>query len=158
MRCISSPTTFWNKYAFPAIFVVILAAFVLPPFAVVGVTKKLIPFLFYLSALIAVAYVFISNGLKLLDEVYDDGDALVMLNGKDQVRVALSNISDIQWSGLRVKLALRQPCAFGDRLVFLARRSPLTFSAPSEIDDLIQRVEDSHRNTTADVTRPLIAE
>ena len=149
MRCISSPTTFWNKYAFPAIFTAILAAFILPPFAVVGVTKNLMPFLFYLSALIAVAYVFMSNGLKLLDEVYDDGDALVMLNGKAQVRVALPNISDIQWSGLRVKLTLRQPCAFGDRLVFLARRLPLTFSAPPEIDELIERVEDSHRKTPA---------
>jgi len=155
MRCISSPSTFRNKYLFPPIFFVVLAIFVFPPFFVHG--TRLIPFLFVLLVLAAVAYVFISNGLKLLDEVYDDGDALVMLNGKDRVRVALSNIAEVQWVGLRVKLTLRQPCAFGDRLVFLARRLPLTFSAPPEIDELIQRVEDSHRRTTADVTRPLIA-
>jgi hypothetical protein len=81
----------------------------------------------------------------LVDEVWDDGDALVVKNGGQDERIALADIKNVNYSPIvnppRVTLSLRRQTAFGDQITFCApvRFIPLT-SSPV-ITALIDRVD-----------------
>jgi len=81
----------------------------------------------------------------LVDEVWDDGDLLVIKNRGDQERIALSDIKNVSYSMMmnppRVTLSLRRPTAFGDEITFGTPVRFVPFSTSPIIKDLIDRID-----------------
>ena len=132
---ISSRTTFFYKRIFPiawfGLLLLILA------FGLVDALQwerfPRLPFLILPALMMAFGY-FIMKKLvfDLVDKVMDDGDALVIINGDREARVALSDITNVSYSPLvnpaRVTLSLRRPTIFGDRVTFSAPVRLVPFS------------------------------
>lgn len=79
---------------------------------------------------------------KLADEVSDAGEFLVVRFGRDQESIALSNIINVEGWGRQpvIVLMLREPCRFGKKISFLARRRfGVRFSGGTVISELIDR-------------------
>src|SRR5262245_23923490 len=116
MRRISSKTTFLVKRVFPTIWFGFLA--VLIAIGVVVSTRnsgtQFLPFVILPGLMVAFGY-FIMKKLvfDLVDEVWDDGSALIVKNKGQDDRIALSNIINVSYSPMinppRVTLMLRQP-------------------------------------------------
>jgi hypothetical protein len=148
MRRISSRTTFWYKRIFPIIWFGLLALFI-----AVGVfTSTLkdgmqqLPFIIIPAVMILIGYVIMKKVVfDLVDEVWDDGTALVVRDKGREDRIALSNIMNISYSPLinppRVTLMLRQPSNFGTEITFSAPVRFTPFAKSPVIEDLIRRVD-----------------
>lgn len=152
MRLVSSKMTFFNKRVFPVIWFGFLIVFI-------GVSlfsgaarnaASLAPVLIVPALMIAFGY-FIMKKLvfDLVDEVWDDGNSLVVKNRGQQQRVALSDIKNVNYSPFvnppRVTLALRRPTVFGDQITFGAPVTLVPFSTSPVIADLIERVDLARR-------------
>jgi hypothetical protein len=85
----------------------------------------------------------------LVDEVLDDGDALVVRNRDQEERIKLPDIINVSYSPFvnppRVTLLLRNPSLFGTRINFCAPARFNPFSSSPIIDDLIQRIDANRR-------------
>jgi hypothetical protein len=81
----------------------------------------------------------------LIDEVWDDGDALVVKNDGQDQRVALSDIKNVNYSPLinppRVTLSLRRPTVFGEQIAFCAPIRLVPFPKPGH-----HRSDRAHRS------------
>jgi hypothetical protein len=148
MRRISSTLTFYYKRVFPVIWfggLVLIGGIGLYA-GLVKNTSGFFPFLIVLPIMFVLGTRYMKKLVfDLVDEVWDDGDALVVKNGGQEQRIALSDIKNVNYSPMmsppRVTLSLRHPTVFGDEIAFSAptRVMPLTPSA--EITDLIDRVD-----------------
>jgi hypothetical protein len=87
--------------------------------------------------------------LDLVDEVWDEGDSLVVRNRGEEQHIPLSDIRNVNYQSFtsppRVTLSLRQPNASGDRITFCAPVRLVPFSTSPVIDDLINRVDAARR-------------
>ncbi|MBI5044067.1 MAG: hypothetical protein HZC10_09640 [Nitrospirae bacterium] len=85
----------------------------------------------------------------LMDEVWDDGDMLIVKNKNKEDRIPLSEIMNISYSYFtnppRVTLTLRHPCCFGTEVTFSAPISFIPFGKSPIIDELILRVDAKRR-------------
>jgi hypothetical protein len=88
----------------------------------------------------------------LVDEVWDNGDALIVRNASVEERVPLRNIINIGYSLLtnpeRVTLTLRNAGPFGKEITFMPLPRPFSFRWLSRnpiIDELIERVDQARR-------------
>ena len=85
----------------------------------------------------------------LADEVWDDGNTLVVKTGSQEQRIALSDIKNVNYSVMtsppRVVLSLRRPTVFGDRVAFCAPIRFVPFATSPIIDDLIERIDTARR-------------
>ena len=85
----------------------------------------------------------------LVDEVLDDGSALVVKNGNREDRIALSDIANVNYSVFanppRVTLLLRKPSLFGTQVTFCAPVRFVPFATSPVIDELIARIDASRR-------------
>ena len=105
-----------------------------------------------MPAIMAVFGVFLMKKLvfDLVDEVWDDGDSLVVKNGGQEQRIALSDIKNVSYSPFvnppRVTLSLRRPTVFGDQISFGAPIRFVPFSNSPIIDDLIDRSDRARRD------------
>jgi hypothetical protein len=85
----------------------------------------------------------------LADEVWDDGDALVVKKSGQEQRIALSDIKNVNYSTMssppRVVLSLRRPTAFGDQVAFCAPIRFVPFTTSPIIDNLIERIDVARR-------------
>jgi hypothetical protein len=85
----------------------------------------------------------------LVDEVWDDGDALVIRNRGDEERIALSDIKNVSYSPFtnppRVTLSVRRPTVFGEEIAFNAPTRIVPFSTSPVIKDLIERIDLARR-------------
>jgi hypothetical protein len=113
MRRISSRTTFFNKRIFPAIWIGFLILMAGLPF-VFGHNQSTPSLSFVvMPAIMAVVGIFIMRKLvfDLVDEVWDDGDALLVKNRGEEERILLSDIKNVSYSPYmnppRVTLSLR---------------------------------------------------
>lgn len=84
----------------------------------------------------------------LVDEVWDNGSELIMVNDGHVEHLPLRNIVNISYSGFtnpkRVTLTLRQPGRWGGRFGFIPVRSSiriLSLGTNEMIEELIQRVD-----------------
>jgi hypothetical protein len=127
MRKISSKSTWWNKKAFPAMWFGFLGVFmcVLIP----GVTQGQAPafLLLWPLGLAVFGYVLMRELVfSLMDEVWIDGDDIVVRNRGEEDRFPISNIVNVDCSVMtnpeRIVLTLRTPSEFGQEIVF----SPLS--------------------------------
>jgi hypothetical protein len=81
----------------------------------------------------------------LVDEVWDETDALVVRNRGREERIALSDIKNVSYSPFmnppRVTLSLRRQTVFGDQIAFGAPVHFVPFSTSPIINGLIDRVD-----------------
>jgi hypothetical protein len=148
MRRISSKATFFNKRIFPVVWFGFIALFIAVPL-LVGQRQNstpLVPFLLF-PAIMAVVGFFVMKKLvfDLADEVWDDGDSLLVKNGGQEQRIPLGDIKNVSYSPYmnppRVTLLLRRPTVFGDQITFSAPIRIVPFSTNPIIDDLIERID-----------------
>jgi hypothetical protein len=152
MRRISSRATFWYKRIFPIIWFGGLAAFtVLGLFINVrGYRPERLPFVILPVVMAALGYVFMKKLVfDLVDEVWDDGSALIVRNKGQDDRITLSNIINVSYSPLinppLVTLMLRQPSVFGTEISFSAPLRFMLFTKSPLVEDLIRRVDAARR-------------
>ena len=146
MRLVSSKMTFFNKRVFPAIWFGFLIVFTgLYLFFGAG-RDAASSFPFLVVPAFMIGYFIIRKLIvDLVDEVWDDGDALVVKNRDQEQRIALSDIKNVIYSPFinppRVTLSLRRPTIFGDEITFGAPVRLVPFSTSPVITDLIERID-----------------
>jgi hypothetical protein len=152
MRRISSKATFWYKWVFPIIWFGFLAVFI--AIGVVMNTRSsgthFLPFLILPVLMVVFGYFMMKKLIfDLVDEVWDDGSALVVRNRGQDDRIALSNIINVSYSPMinppRVTLTLRQPSIFGTEVSFSAPVRFIPFAKSPLVEDLIRRVDAARR-------------
>jgi hypothetical protein len=140
--------TFWYKRMFPIFWFGFLVLFIAVPWTVNRGPAQALPTMFFVvPALLGVFGFFLMKKLvfDLVDEVFDDGDALVVRNRDMEDRIALSNIVNVSYSQFvnppRVTLLLRNPGLFGERVSFCAPTRFNPFSSSPIVDDLIRHID-----------------
>jgi hypothetical protein len=150
MRRLSSGLSFVYKWVFPVMWFAILAAF-----AVIALTApaQSSPDYFSRGMFLLVPifmavfgyFVFRKLVFDLVDEVFDEGDSLVVKNRGKSDRIALSDIKNVSYSTLinppRVTLSLRKPSIFGDEVTFCGPFRLVPFSTHPAINAFIERVD-----------------
>lgn len=146
MRRISSRDTFFFKRIFPiivsGIFIFVFADYFI---GVIRGQDKGPPVWFMI--LMAPFTAIISYGaikkvaLELVDEVFDEGDSLLVRNKGQEERISLSDISSVSYMASRVTLALRKSSIFGAEIAFLPKTGFATFIKSAEMKDLIKKIE-----------------
>jgi hypothetical protein len=152
MRRISSRTTFFNKRVFPVIWFGFVAFAFLGP--LLGKkTKGGSPagFLFVPMILAAFGYIMMKKFVfNLADEVFDDGNSLVVRFGTEEERIPLSEIINISYTYLsnpsRITLTLRTPRRFGKEVSFSPPQSFVPFAKSPIVADLIERTDAARRS------------
>jgi hypothetical protein len=153
MRQISSKLTFYYKWIFPIFWFGFLAIFLV--LALLGITSSndSFPVMFVIVPIImtVVGYSLMKKLVfDLVDEVLDDGSALIVKNGRQEERIALSDIMNVNYSAYmnppRVTLSLRRPSVFGDRISFCAPTRFVPFATSPVIDELITRIDAARRS------------
>ena len=150
---ISSRNTFLLKRVFPIMWIGILALFV--AIAFLGArSRPSPPVVVFIVPLVVLAigyFVMRRLVLDLADEVYDEGDALRVRCGRDEERIALTNIINVSYAGMtnpqRITLTLRTPCRFGREVTFSPPGiffGPL-FGTNPLVNELIERVDAARR-------------
>jgi hypothetical protein len=151
MRRISSRNTFFTKRIFPLVWFGFLAFIVISP--LLGKKPKgglSVGFLIIPICMAAFGYFLMKKLVfDLADEVFDDGDALVVRFGSEQERIPLSEIMNVSYSYLvnppRVTLTLRTPSRFGKEVTFSPPQRFLPFAKSPIIADLIERADAARR-------------
>ena len=148
MRRISSRSTFVYKRIFPLLFFGIVSLFI--AFVIVGGLRSgqnpPLPVLI-VPVLAAACIYFVMKRLifDLVDEVLDAGDALIVRNRGQEDRIALSDITNVNYTPLvsppRVTLSLRRASVFGAEVTFCAPTRFVPFSSSPVINELIQRID-----------------
>lgn len=149
---ISSKGTFLYKRLFPIFWYGFLTLFIAIPAFVGFSTGKFqpLPFFIFPLAMMVFGY-FIMKKLifDLVDNVVDLGDTLLVKNGNQEDRIALSDIVNVNYSPLinppRVILSLRQPSKFGAQIAFCAPIRLLPLASSPVIEALITRVDAARR-------------
>jgi hypothetical protein len=146
MRRISSRATVWYKRIFPIFDFGILLLFLAGALVFIVRTGEMppLPFLLIPLALVVAGYVMHKLLVSdLVDEVLDDGDALIIKNSECQQRVLLSDIRKVDYSLLvnppRVTLTIDRPGPFGQQVTFCAPLRFVPFTISPVIRDLIRR-------------------
>jgi len=112
--------------------------------------REFLPLVFLVPAVMALIGYFVIKAFiaDLMDEVWDDGDELIILNDGHAEHVPLKDIMNISYMGFtnpaRATLSLRHPGRWGSKVTFSPQRRSLSFRALADnplIDDLIQRVD-----------------
>ena len=152
MTLLSSKATFFYKRIFPLLFVGFLILFATVPFfaGAGGGRYPPLPFVIVPIVMLVIFYVVMKKLVfDLVDEVVDLSDALLVKNGDREDRIALSDITNLNYSPLvnppRVTLSLRKASLFGKQVSFCAPIRFMPFATSPIIDDLITRVDAARR-------------
>jgi hypothetical protein len=147
MRKLSSDSTWWYKKAFPTIwfgFLGIMMVIILPS---VLQGEAPVPVLLVPLGMSVVGY-FLMRFLvwPLVDEVYLDGDDVVVRNKGEEDRFPFSNVINVQGSEFTnpesITLNLNQPCLFGDEIKFMPPARWFGFGKNPLANELIQRLRE----------------
>ncbi len=155
MKLISSKMTFFNKRVFPVIWFGFLFVFIAVNLYTGAGRSASVPLPFFIMpvVMIGIGY-FIMKKLvfDLVDEVWDNGDSLVVKNRGQEQHIALRDIKNVSYSPYinppRVTLSLRRPTDFGDQIAFGAPMRLLPLWSSPAINDLIERVDQARRERT----------
>lgn len=155
---ISSRATFFYKRMFPVFWFGVLGLFL-----VIGLASERfepglqsLPFIFMPLLIMVVGYLIVRLLLKdLVDEVWDNGKELLIVNEGHVEHVPLSGIVNISYSGLtnpkRATLQLRHPGRWGEKLSFIPPRSTVKLFGLMDnemVDDLVRRVDEARRTAS----------
>jgi hypothetical protein len=149
MRRISSRWTFFYKRVFPVFWCGILILFVAVQVFKTGQSgdyPPLVPFLIAPIIMLVFGFFFLRKFVfDLVDEVWDDGDTLLVRNRGQEERINLADIKNVSSSQLssppRITLSLRRPSLFGDQVTFCGPLRLLPFASNPAIDDLVDRID-----------------
>ena len=146
MRLISSRWTFFYKRVFPFLWFGILLAVLVVSFLKAPANDPVPFFLLAPAAMAVFGFIFMRKFLfDLLDQVFDDGNALVLKSGGREERVALADIKNVGYSPFmnppRVVLSLRRNTVFGDEVAFCAPVRMMPLGTSPVVTDLIERVD-----------------
>lgn len=151
MTRISSKQVYFLKWIFPVLF---LAVMLVPIGIGLAVPRNPPPIAIFLMPLVMIPILFLvlrKFVWDLMDEVYDDGDYLLVKKGDKEDRIPLSNIMNVSATLMvnppRVTLRLVNPSKFGKEVSFSPVR-PVTlnpFARNTIADDLIERVDKARR-------------
>lgn len=151
---ISSQGTFFYKLAFPIIWFGVLGSVVLLGLLNTSMAAgTMLPFIIMPIFMAGIGYVIFRALLTgLMDEVWDNGKELLVVNGGHVEHVPLAGIININYSGLtnpkRATLQLRQPGRWGTKLSFIPVRSSMSIWNLMDnkvIDALIARVDEARQ-------------
>ncbi len=152
MTQISSRMTFFYKRVFPIFWFGFLTLFMIGPTAIAWSSGQSPQPMFFIMPIImmAVGYAIMKKMVfNLVDQVFDDGDALLVKNGSQEDRILLADITNISYAQMmnppQVTLSLRQPTSLGDKVTFCAPTRFIPFATSPVIDDLIKRVDAARR-------------
>jgi hypothetical protein len=155
MRRISSGWTFFYKRVFPIIWFGGLALFFgISLFAAPRSSQAAtLPFLIIPIVMMGFGFVLMKMLVfDLVDEVWEDGNTLLVKNGGQEQRIELADIKNVNYTMLtsppRVTLSLRRPTVFGDRIVFCAPVRFIPFATSPIIDELIDRIDMARHKQT----------
>jgi hypothetical protein len=152
MQRISSRTTFISKRLFPVLWFGSLAAFFVTNLITIRSGHHLPAALLLVPIVMAVVGYFIMTKLvfDLADEVFDDGDALLVRFGGAQERITFDNIMNVSYVTMmnppRVTLALRSAGRFGKEVSFSPPQSFWPRARNSMITALIDRIDAARRH------------
>jgi hypothetical protein len=152
MQRISSRGTFFTKRVFPVVWFGFLAAFVIGSILGKKSGNGLSLGSFIVPVFMGIFGYFVMKKLvfDLADEVFDDGDSLVVRFGSEEERIPLSQIINISYSYMsnpsRVTLTLRTPGRFGKEVTFSPPQRFLPFAKNPIVADLIVRTDEARRN------------
>jgi hypothetical protein len=113
------------------------------------IEPALVIFPIFMLCVVSLVFYLIFRGL--VDEVWDDGDALVIKDKGREVRVPLYEIINVGHSQMtnppRVTLTLRNPTPLGREITFVPERSYTWgfFGKNKVIDELVHRVDAARR-------------
>jgi hypothetical protein len=150
MKRISSSWTFFYKRVFPAIWFGFLLLFIILP--LLGIRGSPphpplpLPFFIFPIVMMIFGYFFMRKLVfDLADQVWDDGDSLLVRNRGEEQRVALADIKNVNYTPFmhpaRVVLSLRRNTALGDQIAFCAPMRFVPFSSSPVIVNLIDRID-----------------
>jgi hypothetical protein len=155
MRRISSKMTFFYKRIFPAFwfgFLILLLLLIAVPLFFGGAPDNPPPYPLLVVPLIMMGFgYFLMKKLvfDLVDEVWEDGEALLIRNGGQEQRVALRDIKNVSYSAVinpfRVTLSVRQSTTFGEQIAFMAPVRFVPFTTSPIINELIERVDQARQ-------------
>jgi hypothetical protein len=150
MQRISSRMTFYYKRVFPFVMLGFVVLFIGVPVAT-GAVPPLPIILFPIAFLVFGYFIMKKLIFDLVDEAWDDGDALIIRNKGQEDRIPLSAIMNVNYASMmnppRVTLTLRTPSMFGDTVTFAAPIRFVPFATSPVIDELIRRVDDARRRS-----------
>lgn len=151
MKKISSRYTFFYKKAFPILWFGTLGI-VLVAMVASRVYERAPEALFGPALMVVIGFVVMKKMIwDMVDEVYDDGDFLVVRSGGKDERIALSNVMNVSASTMtnppRIVLRLAKPGRFGSEVVFspVKPMSLNPFVKNAIVEDLIVRVDAARR-------------
>jgi hypothetical protein len=151
MKRLSSQWTFFYKRMFPVIWFGFIALFVLLPWTNRRQTQGMPLPVFIVPVVMAVfGYLLFRRLLfDLVDEVWDDGHALIVRNGGVEQRIPLQTIINVGFSTMtrpeRVTLRLREAGPLGADVTFMPPARFMPFTRNPIIDELIERVDRARR-------------
>ena len=147
MKRISSSWTLFYKRLFPIFWFGLCVVLLVPPLLRVLISgAPPVPFLFVPVVMIVFGFLIMRKlTFDLVDQVWDDGDSLLVRNRGEEQRVALADIKNVNYTPFlsppRVVLSLRQKTVFGDQITFCAPVRFVPFSSSPVINDLIDRID-----------------
>jgi hypothetical protein len=148
MNKISSDWTFLTKKVFPAFWFGFLGLFLVAGVLGVIFGKNEAEFGFLIFPVIMGGFgffIFKNMIWDLMDEVYDEGDSLLIVNGKKEESIQLSDIKNVSYSVMmnppRVTLSMRTQTQFGDEITFSPPTVFIPFKKNELIVELINRID-----------------
>jgi hypothetical protein len=148
MHRISSKWTFFYKFVFPIFWFGFIVLFLVITLFVPTRSGQSppIPALIVPIIMFVIGYFLMKKFVfDLADEVWEDGDTLVVKNRGQEQRIAFNEIKNVNYSPMmsppRVVLSLRRPTVFGDQVAFCAPVRFVPFATSPLIDDLINRID-----------------
>lgn len=153
MRRISSRYTFFYKRVFPALWcggLIVIGAIAAYAAMTKPSGKSFWPFFIVLPIMLVLGYRFMNKFVfDLVDEVWDDGNSLLVKNGGQSEHVALADITNVNYMTTmnppRVVLSLRRKTLLGEQIAFCAPVYLVPFSSSPAINDLIERIDRARR-------------
>lgn len=151
---ISSRMTSFYKFIFPVLWFGALGTVVLLGLLNTAVAAgSMLPFIVMPVFMAGIGFVIFRALLAgLMDEVWDNGKELLVVNGGHVEHVPFASIININYSGLtnpkRATLQLRKPGRWGAKLSFIPVRSSMSLWNLMDnkvIDELIERVDEARR-------------
>jgi hypothetical protein len=148
MKRISSSWTFFYKRVFPIFWFGFCAVLLTLPLLGLPISGRAPPGPIILAPAVMIVFGFVIMRkliFDLMDEVWDDGDSLLVKNRGEEQRVALADIKNVNYTPMisppRVVLSLRRNTAFGDQVAFCAPVRFVPFASSPIITDLINRID-----------------
>jgi hypothetical protein len=148
MRRISSGLTFYYKRVFPVIWfggAAVIAGFGAYAAIANPSAKGFGPFWIVMPIILFLGYRFLKKFVfDLVDEVWDDGDSLLVKNQGQEERIPLGDIKNVNYASTmnppRVVLSVRRKTLLGEQIAFCAPVYLVPFSSSPVINKLIERV------------------